>query len=119
AIKYLRTLGMENVRTYEYKLTEYTMKHLKECPKVTVYGPKDAVLKCGIIPFNVERLDSHDVALLLNSYGIMIRSGFHCAQPLHEKLKIPSSARVSFYVYNTQEEVDRFIEALKEIEGVL
>ena len=119
AIKYLKALGMENVKAHECSLTEYALKRLKECSKVTVYGPKDAGLKCGIIPFNVEGFNSHDIALLLDSYGIMIRSGFHCAQPLHQKFNISSSARASFYIYNTREEIDRFIEALKEIEESL
>jgi len=119
AAKYLKELGMENVKAHECNLTEYAMKRLKECSKVKVYGPQDSSIKCGIIPFNVEGFDSHDVALLLDSYGIMIRSGFHCAQPLHQKLKIQSSARASFYIYNTREEVDHFIEVLKEIEQSL
>ena len=119
AIEYLSALGMENVKAHECNLTDYALKRLKECSKVIVYGPKDAKQKCGIIPFNVEGFNSHDVALILDSYGIMIRSGFHCAQPLHQKFKIPSSARASFYVYNTREEIDRFIEALKEIEESL
>ena len=119
AIEYLSALGMENVKAHECNLTDYALKRLKECSKVIVYGPKDAKQKCGIIPFNVEGFNSHDVALILDSYGIMIRSGFHCAQPLHQKFKIPSSARASFYIYNTREEIDRFIEALKEIEESL
>ncbi|MEM2280585.1 MAG: cysteine desulfurase [Candidatus Bathyarchaeia archaeon] len=119
AIKYLKALGMENVKAHECNLTEYALKRLQECSKVTVYGPRDTNLKCGIIPFNVEGFNSHDVALLLDSYGIMIRSGFHCAQPLHQKFKISSSARASFYIYNTWEEIDRFVKALKEIEEAL
>jgi len=119
AIRYLKALGMENVKAHECGLTEYVLKRLEECPKVTVYGPKDTKYKCGIIPFNIEGFNSHDVALLLDSYGIMIRSGFHCAQPLHQKFNISSSARASFYIYNTREEIDRFIEALKEIEESL
>ncbi|MBS7615915.1 cysteine desulfurase [Candidatus Bathyarchaeota archaeon] len=116
AIKYLETLGMENVEAHECRLTEYAIKRLHECRKVTVYGPENASKRCGIIPFNVEGFSSHDIALFLDNYGIMIRSGFHCAQPLHQRLKLPSSARASFYIYNTKEEIDKFIEALKEIE---
>jgi cysteine desulfurase/selenocysteine lyase len=118
AVRYLRKLGMDNVKAHECMLTEYAMQHMQECQKVTIYGPKDPSVKCGIIPFNVEGLSSHDVALFLDSYGIMIRSGFHCAQPLHEMFQLGSSARASFYIYNTREEVDRFIEVLKEIEQV-
>jgi cysteine desulfurase/selenocysteine lyase len=116
AVRYLRKIGMENVKAHECQLTAYAMQRMQECKKVRVYGPKDAASKCGIIPFNVEELSSHDVALFLDSYGIMIRSGFHCAQPLHQVFKLQSSARVSFYIYNTREEIDSFIEVLKEIE---
>jgi len=116
AVKYLKGIGMEEVRAHERILTEYAMRRMQECEKVRVYGPKDASVKCGIIPFNVDELSSHDVALFLDSHAIMIRSGFHCAQPLHEKFKLKSSARASFYIYNTCEEIDRFIEVLKEIE---
>jgi len=116
AVKYLKDIGMGNVKAHEGILTEYALRRMQECEKVTIYGPKDSSLKCGIIPFSIEGFSSHDVALFLDSYGIMIRSGFHCAQPLHEKFKLKSSARASFYIYNTREEIDRFIEALKEIE---
>ena len=116
AVKYLRRIGMENVKAHECTLTEYAIKRMQERKKVEIYGPKDASVKCGIIPFNVEGLSSHDVALFLDNYGIMIRSGFHCAQPLHQRFKLQSSARISFYIYNTREEIDRFIEVLKEIE---
>jgi len=119
AIKYLKKLGMENVKAHECTLTEYALKRMEECEKVTVYGPGDASSRCGIIPFNIEGFNSHDVALFLDSYGIMIRSGFHCAQPLHQKLGLSSSARASFYIYNTKEEIDQFTEALKEIERSL
>jgi cysteine desulfurase/selenocysteine lyase len=118
AVKYLRRVGMESVKGHECMLTEYAMQRMQECKKVKIYGPKDASVKCGIIPFSVDGLSSHDVALFLDNYGIMVRSGFHCAQPLHQMFKLNSSARVSFYVYNTREEIDRFIEVLKEIEQV-
>jgi cysteine desulfurase/selenocysteine lyase len=116
AVKYLKDVGMKNVKEHEEILTEYAIGRMQECEKVKIYGPEDASLKCGILPFGVKGLSSHDVALFLDSYGIMIRSGFHCAQPLHEKLRLKSSARASFYIYNTREEIDRLIEALKEIE---
>ena len=116
AVRYLKDIGMENVREHEEVLTEYAIRRMQECEKVEIYGPKDASLKCGIIPFGVEGLSSHDVALFLDSYGIMVRSGFHCAQPLHERFKLESSARVSFYIYNTCEEIDLLIDFLKEIE---
>jgi cysteine desulfurase/selenocysteine lyase len=116
AIKYLERIGMADVLKHEMMLTEYAVKRMKECSKVTLYGLADLSRKCGIIPFSVEGLSSHDVALFFDNYGIMIRSGFHCAQPLHQVFKLESSARASFYIYNTREEIDRFAEVLKEIE---
>jgi len=116
AVKYLKSVGMENVKEHEGILTEYAIGRMQECEGVKIYGPEDASLKCGILPFGVNGISSHDVALFLDSYGIMIRSGFHCAQPLHEKLRLKSSARASFYIYNTREEIDRLVEVLKEIE---
>jgi cysteine desulfurase/selenocysteine lyase len=116
AVKYLEGLGMDNVLDHEKDLTKYAVERMKECSKVTVYGPSDISMNCGIIPFNVKGLSSHDVALFFDNYGVMMRSGFHCAQPLHQVFKLESSARASFYIYNTKEEIDRFMEILKEIE---
>jgi cysteine desulfurase/selenocysteine lyase len=116
AVKYLEVLGMDNVLSHEKDLTKYAVERMKEYSKVTIYGPSNLSEKLGIIPFAVEGLSSHDVALFFDNYGIMMRSGFHCAQPLHEFFKLHSSARASFYIYNTQQEVDRFMEILKEIE---
>jgi cysteine desulfurase/selenocysteine lyase len=116
AVKYLQRIGMDQVQAHECYLTNYAIKHMQECSKVTLHGTTDTALKCGIIPFSVQGLSSHDVALFCDNYGIMIRSGFHCAQPLHQVFKLQSSARASFYIYNTRQEIDRFIEVLQEIE---
>jgi cysteine desulfurase/selenocysteine lyase len=116
AIRYLERVGMAEVLKHEKSLTEYAVKRMRECSKVTLHGPSDLSAKCGIIPFTVEGLSSHDVALFCDAYGIMMRSGFHCAQPLHQVFKLQSSTRASFYIYNTREEIDRFVEVLKEIE---
>ncbi len=118
AIKYLKRIGMENVKAHEEMLTKYASHLMQECEKVKIYGPMDQSTKCGIIPFNVNGLSSHDVALFLDNYGIMVRSGLHCAQPLHEIFGVNSSVRISFYIYNIREEIDRFIEVLKEIEQI-
>ncbi|MGA3191335.1 MAG: cysteine desulfurase [Candidatus Bathyarchaeia archaeon] len=116
AVRYLKGIGMENVKKHEETLTKYALPRMQDCCReLEVYGTKEASSKCGIIPFGVKGLSSHDIALFLDNYGIMVRSGFHCAQPLHELFKINSSARVSFYIYNTREEIDTFIEVLKEI----
>ena len=117
AVKYLENIGMPEVLAHEKMLTEYAVKTMQSCcTKLELYGTSDPALKCGIMPFGITGLSSHDIALVLDNYGIMIRSGFHCAQPLHQVFKLQSSARASFYIYNTREEIDRFIEVLKEIE---
>ena len=116
AVKYLEKIGMDLVQGHECYLTNYAIKRMQECSKVTLHGSTDTALKCGIIPFSVQGLSSHDTALFCDNYGIMIRSGFHCGQPLHQVFKLQSSARASFYIYNTREEIDRFIEVLKEID---
>ena len=116
AIKYLERIGMDQVQAHECFLTNYAVKHMQELSSVTLHGTTDTALKCGIIPFSVQGLSSHDTALLCDTYGIMIRSGYHCAQPLHQAFRLQSSARASFYIYNTREEIDRFSEILKEIQ---
>ncbi len=117
AIKYLERIGMDQVQAHECFLTNYAVRRMQELSNVTRHGTTDTALKCGIIPFNVQGLSSHDTALLCDNYGIMIRSGYHCAQPLHQAFKLQSSARASFYIYNTREEIDRFSEVIKEIQA--
>ena len=118
AIRYLKRLGMENVREHERQLTQHTLKLLQENESVEVYGPRDVSTKCGIVSFNVRGLNHHDVALIFDSFGIMVRSGYHCAEPLHHRLGVEGSVRASFYIYNTMDEVERFIEVLREIRDV-
>jgi cysteine desulfurase/selenocysteine lyase len=115
AIKYLKQIGMDNILAHEQALTKYAIDGMRHLNKVSFYGQTDSS-KCGIIPFNIVGLSSHDVALLCDNYGIAIRSGYHCAQPLHQIFQLQSSARASFYLYNTTEEIDRFLEVLKELQ---
>jgi len=109
---------MENIFEHERSLVRYTLRRMEELSKTRIYGPLDPGLRLGVVSFNVEGLDSHETAMMLDSYGIMVRSGLHCAQPLHETMSMETTTRASFYIYNTREEVDRFIEALKEVETV-
>jgi cysteine desulfurase/selenocysteine lyase len=115
AVKYLQGLGMENVFSHEKELTEYAYQRLRSLSNVTLYGPTDLSKKCGIVPFGVKGFSSHETAALFDEYGIAMRSGYHCAQPLHEIFKLQSTARASFYIYNTKQEIDRFTEILGEI----
>ena len=116
AVEYLEKLGMEWVRNHEKELTRYLLERLHEIPKVTVYGPEDVEKRGGVVAFTVEGLDSHEVAMYLDELeNIAIRSGVHCAEPLHMKLGIPSSARASVYIYNTKEEIDIFCSTLEKV----
>jgi len=118
---YLQALGMDNIRKHEIELTKYAIKRLSEIPEVTIYGPPDAKKRGGVIAFNIigsSTIHAHDVASILDSEGIAIRSGHHCAQPLMECLGIASAARASFYVYNTRSEVDRLVEGIKKVKKI-
>jgi len=115
AVDYLRKIGQKEILNHERLLKSYALQRMSELKKVVVYGHIDESSSTGIVAFNVEGLSSHDVALFLDNYGIEIRSGFHCAQPLHQVFKLQSSARASFYVYNTLEEIDSFVDALRQI----
>jgi len=115
AVDYLQNLGMDNVFNHEKELTQYAIEHLKDHKNLTLYGPTDLSQRCGIIPFSLNGFSSHETAAIFNEYGIAIRSGYHCAQPLHQIFNLPSSARASFYVYNTHAEIDRFIEILEDL----
>ncbi len=118
AVRYLEKLGMINVKKHEEELLTYALKRINEelSGFIDIYGPSDPGKKGGIISFNAKNYDPHTVALHLDSEGIAIRSGFHCAQPLHEHLGLmEGSARASFYIYNTKEEIDVFVDALKKL----
>ena len=115
AIDYLNSVGMGEIERYEKGLTDYLYGGLKDIKGVSVYSGKSRV-RGPILSFNVEGLHSHDVAFLLDKKGIAIRSGFHCAQPfIEDKLGSKGTARASLYLYNTKEEVDIFVSAVKEI----
>ena len=112
AIDYLEYIGMDNVQKIEKELLDYAIEELSKLDFITVYGPKDVKRRASVISFNVNGIHPHDVASILDSKNVCIRSGNHCAQPLLRYMKIDSTCRASFYIYNTKEDVDRLIEAL-------
>ena len=112
AIDYLNNIGMENVEKIEKDLMEYAMKRLNELDFITVYGPKELDKRASVISFNVNGVHPHDVASILDSENVCIRSGNHCAQPLLRYMGLDSTCRISFYIYNTKEDIDRLINAL-------
>ena len=112
AIDYLENIGMENVGQIEKELLGYAMEKLSKLDFITIYGPKDLSKHAGVISFNVNGIHPHDVSSILDSLGVCIRSGNHCAQPLLRYMGLDSTCRASFYIYNTKEDVDRLIMAL-------
>lgn len=109
AIDFLEDLGLENIEAHEHKLVQYAMERLSEVDGLTIYGPKH---RAGLVTFNIDDVHPHDVATVLDVEGIAVRAGHHCAQPLMRWLKVSATARASFYLYNTEEEVDAFVEGL-------
>lgn len=114
AVDYLHRIGMENIAKHESKLVEHLLEGFDRS-MVEVYGPGEVDKHAGIVSFNVKGVHPHDVAQILDADGIMIRSGALCAEPLVNALGASAVARVSFYLYNTLEEVDRFHESLRRV----
>jgi cysteine desulfurase/selenocysteine lyase len=112
AIDYLNDLGMENVRAHEMEVTEYALRRIRQMEEVIIYGPPDSADRGGVISFNYPDLHPHDVGTVLDRHGVAIRAGHHCNQPLMRCLGVSGTARASFYVYNTLEEVDVLVDAL-------
>lgn len=115
AIDYLKKIGMEKINEHDSALTQYALEKLKKIKDVTVYGPKE---RCAILSFNVKGVHAHDVSQILDSEGVAIRAGHHCCMPLMSVLGIGSTARASFYLYNTEEEVDVFIKAIHKVKRI-
>jgi len=113
AISYLKNIGMDNIRSHELELLDYLFPKLKEIKGLTVLGPKDNKNRTGLVSFTVEGLHGHDIAAVLNTRGIAVRSGHHCTMPLHKSLNIPASTRASLYLYNTKEDMDALVDGIK------
>lgn len=114
AVDYLEKIGMENIRKHEIYLTEYALESMQSLKYITIYGPMDSKFRGGVISFNIADIHPHDLATIMNDHGIAIRSGHHCAQVLMQRLDVPATSRASFYIYNTKEEIDKFVNAIKE-----
>ncbi|KOP66982.1 cysteine desulfurase [Bacillus sp. FJAT-18019] len=110
AIDFLEEIGMDAIEQHETQLAAYAMNRMSEIEGITIYGPRER--KVGLVTFNLGDVHPHDVATVLDAQGIAIRAGHHCCQPLMRWLKVSSTARASFYLYNTEEDVDRLVSAL-------
>jgi cysteine desulfurase / selenocysteine lyase len=114
ALDYLTNLGMDNVRKHEIGLTAYALERLKEIDSIRVFGPTNVEHRGGAISFVDRDIHPHDLATFLDGRGIAIRAGHHCAQVLMRRLGVVATSRASFYIYNSNQDVDDFIEALKD-----
>jgi cysteine desulfurase/selenocysteine lyase len=117
AVSYLNSVGMEAIAAHEQEIIAYALDRLVEIPGVSIFGPS-AKYKGGVASFMLKDVHPHDIAQILDGQGIAIRAGHHCAMPLHEKFGIPASARASFYLYNTKEEVDKLVEGIYKVKLV-
>ena len=121
AVDYLTNLGMENVREHEKELIGYALGEMGKLEKeglVTIYGPRSAEERGGVLTFNVVGVHAHDAAQVLDKYGIAVRSGQHCGAPIVERFKEMAMARASFYIYTSKEEIDFLIEKIREVPKV-
>ena len=118
ALDYLSKLGMRNIRKHELQLTKYALEKLSKIKGIEIYGSKNVNERTGLIAFNLNNIHPHDLASILDSCGIAIRAGHHCAMLLHKKLNISASARASFYIYNTKKDINKLVKALLEAKKV-
>jgi cysteine desulfurase/selenocysteine lyase len=118
AVDYLTGIGMDNVRAHERDLTAYALERLPEVEGITIFGPLDADRRGGVVSFAIEGIHPHDIAELCDREGVCIRAGHHCAQPLMRRLGVSATARASFHVYNSREDVDTLVGALAKAREV-
>jgi cysteine desulfurase/selenocysteine lyase len=112
AIDFLNEVGLDQIAEHEHKLVAYALEKMSAVEGMTIYGPLDAAKRAGLITFNLSDVHPHDVATVLDAEGIAVRAGHHCAQPLMKWLKASATARASFYLYNTEDDIDKLVEGL-------
>lgn len=118
-IDYISKIGMENIRIHERQLTQYALKELIKIKGLKIYGSKDVNHRSGVIIFNLGEIHSHDVSQILDEYNICVRSGHHCAMPLHERLGLLASVRATFYIYNNKKDINKLIEGIEKVRKLL
>ncbi|MCB0169193.1 MAG: cysteine desulfurase [Anaerolineae bacterium] len=119
AVDYLNELGMANVRQHEIELVTYALEQLHNVEGLRIFGPQTPDNRGGSIAFSLGHIHPHDVAAILDSEGVAVRAGHHCAMPLHDKFGLPATTRASFYVYNIPADVDRLVSGLEKCLNLL
>ncbi len=118
AVRFLESIGLDRIAAHEHDLIAYTLEHAAGHSDLTVYGGTDSASRGGIFSFNLGDVHSHDVGMILDSAGIAVRAGFHCAQPLMRRFGIPGTVRASYYLYNTREEIDALFAAFDRVREI-
>lgn len=118
ALDYLNNFGMQKVLAHGQKLYAYAHSLMTGLPNITVYGPQPGPQAGPVISFNIQGVHPHDVASIFNEHGVAIRAGHHCAQPLMNRLGVPATARMSFYIYNTEKDVDEAVKAIQAVQKI-
>lgn len=118
ACEYHNRLGMTNIRQHEKELTKYALKELSRFKEIKIYGPKDVNIRGGVVTFSFKGVHAHDVAQILDSEGVAVRSGHHCTMPLHQRFGLAASTRASFYIYNDKKDVDALVKGLEKVRQV-
>lgn len=113
AVDYLDSTGMDNIRRHEVLLTGYALSRLREIEEFVIFGAEAAEDRGGVISFHTSNVHPHDLGTYLDQQGIAVRTGHHCTMPVMQKLGVPATTRASFYLYNTEEEVDHLVDSLK------
>lgn len=116
AVEYLAGVGLDGIREHEHHLTDYALAALRQVPGVRLFGPPSADERGGAIAFTLAGVHPHDIAAVLDEEGIAVRAGHHCAQPLHQVLDVPATARASFYLYNSTDEIDRLTAGIQRVQ---
>jgi cysteine desulfurase/selenocysteine lyase len=119
AIDYMKEVGFDNIAKHEHELLVYGTQKLNEIEGVTIYGPTDLTKKASVISFNIDNIHPYDIGTIIDKLGIAVRTGHHCAQPIMDFFKIPGTLRASFAFYNTKEEIDIFVAAVKKAKMML
>ena len=119
AIDYLRETGMQEIRKHEILLLESFFAKAKSHKDLEIYGSQNPEERTGLVSFNIKGIHPHDLAAVLASEGIAVRSGHHCAMPLHKHLQIPGSVRASFYLYNDESDIEALFEGIKKAKKIL
>ncbi|MGG0717352.1 cysteine desulfurase [Robertmurraya massiliosenegalensis] len=112
AIDFLNEVGLDNIQAHEHRLAAYALEKMSAVEGMTIYGPMDPDKRAGLVTFNIADVHPHDVATVLDAEGIAVRAGHHCAQPLMKWLKASATARASFYLYNSEEDIDKLVAGL-------